>query len=140
MSAGAQNLARPRNSQAMNYRAINAMITNICVTVNPAGLIVTYNYEKRGLRSRMIDPQGGRFSYTYDELQRLITLVNPQSSQTSMKYDPAGRMLREILGNGCITTLLWDAAGQKTGVFNGSLAGLPIINRFSYLYDQAGNR
>ena len=39
---------------------------------------IRYEYDIRGNRSLMVDPDGGRFTYAYNPLNQLSHQVNPQ--------------------------------------------------------------
>ncbi len=107
--------------------------------VNPLGKAVTYIYDAANRRQTMTSPEGGRFSYTFDATGNLVTLVNPQGQTTTTTFDPLNRPGLRQLGNGASTSQAWDPAGRLTGIINFG-AGTAIVNRFTYTYDNAGNK
>lgn len=66
-------------------------------------------------------------------------LINPQTKVTSFLYDAADRQIQQRHGNSGITTQAYDAAGQETKLIHAKSAGA-LVNRFTYSYDQVGNR
>ncbi|HEV3257252.1 MAG TPA: RHS repeat-associated core domain-containing protein, partial [Gemmataceae bacterium] len=127
--------ADPTGRYTTTYDALN----RVAVTANALAKRVTYAYDAGGRRSRLIDPDGGRFTYSHDAADRLTVVLNPQGKRTSFSYDATGRQTLQRHGNGALTTQAYDAAGQLTRLINASGAGV-VVSRFTYLYDQAGNR
>jgi RHS repeat-associated protein len=109
------------------------------LAMNPDSKRITYSFDLLDRRTVVRDPDGGRFTYSHDAKDRLTTIVNPQGKRTSFTYDLIDQLTQQKHGNGSLTTNVYDAGSQKTRLINASSAGA-IVNRFTYSYDNAGNR
>ena len=83
-------------------------------------------------------PTGGLFGYSYYDDGQLQVVVNPESERTTLTYDEAGRLTRRQLANGTLASLSYDAANQLTVLEN--LKGATVLSRYTYSYDNVGNR
>ncbi|REJ96412.1 MAG: RHS repeat protein [Planctomycetota bacterium] len=111
----------------------------VTVVANPDSKRLTYTYDAARRRETLVDPDGGTTTYSYNAAGRRTKVVNAQSETTTLAYDAAGRQTQTDFGNGTITDMTYDDAGRMTAI--GSVkSGSTVINRFTYTYDDAGNR
>ncbi len=99
---------------------------------------VGYGYDGRGLRTRLLYPDGTEVTYRYDAAGRLIAVEEGASPYAVYAYDAAGRVLTATLGNGTVTSYRYDAAGRLLEVTHHN--GDDLLARFEYAYDARGNR
>jgi len=76
----------------------------------------TYEYDTRGLKTGMVDPDGSRTTWVYNEGGRLKNVINPLDYSTEYVYDVHGRMIAFIDQRGLETQYQYDASGRKTAV------------------------
>ena len=105
---------------------------------DPAGKTLTYTYAGAGQRSGLFLPTGGLLGYSYYDDGQLKVVVNPESERTTLTYDDAGRLKQRQLANGTLASLSYDAANQLTVLEN--LQGATVLSRYTYSYDNVGNR
>ena len=140
------------NRQSMAYDTFN---NRVSVTERDGSMTVRA-YNKRGLLTREVTPEGADFTYEYDEHDRITTLVTASGAVVSYEYADAsgadrnpstlvdalgGRtemvweqgLLTSMVGpTGVAMTLTYDAFGDIVGVTNA------LGNRVSFERDSAG--
>ncbi|MCG8585837.1 MAG: hypothetical protein MI757_14110 [Pirellulales bacterium] len=109
-------------------------------TVNPDDKRVTYAYDSvAGRRTTMTDPDSGLFTYSYDGKGLLTGLTNPQNETTTQTFDPLDRCVKKEVAAGTITSHGYDAGSNLVNLDNVDSGGT-FVNRFTYTYDNVGNR
>ncbi|WP_242393891.1 RHS repeat-associated core domain-containing protein [Anaeromyxobacter oryzisoli] len=110
------------------------------------GKVVGYEYDAKGNRTRVTDPDGVETSYTYDALDRLATATTP-AGVASYGYWPDGLAKGSSYPNGLREGRCYDAARRLTTIVTavGAIdetcgASVPVVSRFDYGYDGDGNR
>jgi len=73
-------------------------------------------YNTRGLKTGMVDPDGSRTTWVYNEGGRLKNVINPLNDSTEYVYDVHGRMITFIDQRGLETHYQYDSSGRKTSV------------------------
>ena len=109
------------------------------LAVNPAGKRITYAYDAVAQRDWMDAAGAGRFTYAYNDAGRMDHLVNPQDERTTWSYYANGGVESRRMANGTRASHTYDGAGRLTRLANLKSDG-SIISRFTYTYDNAGNR
>ncbi|OJH39694.1 hypothetical protein BON30_19675 [Cystobacter ferrugineus] len=110
--------------------------------------VVEYEYDDKGNRSQVTDPDGVVTTYTYDALDRLETAVFA-SRTTTYHYWPDGLLKSIDYPNGVMEGRCYDNAGRleiqltakgsvSEDCTHGSTATL--VHRSAYGYDKNGNR
>jgi RHS repeat-associated protein len=83
---------------AFSYDAAGRLLTRI----DPEGHLYEYEYDGRGLRTAVHDPDAGDLGFTYDKTGNLIERRHADALLTRYKYDLAGRAVSED----------WNADGE----------------------------
>ncbi|WP_432832846.1 ricin-type beta-trefoil lectin domain protein [Dactylosporangium sp. CA-092794] len=83
----------------------------------------TYQYDRLGQRTKVIDPAGNQWSTSYDRLGRITASSDPDAGSTSAGYDLAGRMTSSTDGRGVTLAYVYDDLNRKTKVYDGSTSG-----------------
>ena len=122
-------------SMSFTYDQLNRLTSK---TINNWNLVVSYEYDPVGNRTKMIDPTGETL-YAYDDNNRLISLTNPSGETTSFQYDNGGRMTRKDFANGTYTEYSYDDANRLLGVVHRK-ASSNLLTQYIYTYDNNGNR
>src|SRR5262249_27026360 len=73
------------------------------VTNELTGEMIRYEYNARGQRSTMADPDGVVTRYDYDERALLMNINRNGRDEAQYTYDPAGQPLQRRGGRGTIT-------------------------------------
>lgn len=103
------------------------------------GKTVRREYDARGLRSKVIAPDGREITYQYDATARLVGIAGPDGRAIRFTYDAAGRPSGIRYPNGVSGRYAFDAAGRPTAIGYVDGAGRPVAG-WTYTYDAAGNR
>jgi len=74
------------------------------------GETIRYDYDDRGQRSTMTDPDGVVTRYTYDERALLTTINRGGRDEAQFTYDPAGQLTQRVDGSGIITEYHYTGA------------------------------
>lgn len=109
------------------------------VKVSSHGKTISYEYDARGNRTRMIDPDGGITTYEYDAAGRLERLTNPLKQTTAYTYDGQGRLVSKTYHNGTNASYQYDRAWHLLSLVNRKSSG-EVVSSYAYEYDAAGNR
>ncbi len=105
----------------------------------PGGEVVSYTYDASNNRTQITYPDGAVLDYGYDEANRLAQIGESGQIIAQYAYDQLSRITRRDLGNGNFTTFSYDPSGRLLDLIN-SKSTSEIISRFSYTYDNVGNR
>jgi RHS repeat-associated protein len=110
------------------------------------GKVVRYEYDAKGNRTRVTDPDEVATSYTYDARDRLETATTP-AGQATYRYWPDGLLKGATLPNGVQEARCYDPAGRLTSIVTarGAIADTcaspgEMVSRFDYEHDANGNR
>lgn len=103
---------------------------------DPAGREVIYMRGVLGEREALIYPGGKMVTYEYDQLRRLVSMDSDEG-RYGFEYDENGRVSKKSLPNGIYTKYDYDPSGRLSMLE--SRDGEGILDRFTYLYDPAGN-
>jgi RHS repeat-associated protein len=110
------------------------------------GKVVAYEYDAKGNRTRVTDPDGVETSYTHDAQDRLETATTP-AGQATYRYWPDGFLKGTTLPNGIEEARCYDPAGRLTSIVTarGAIAETcaspgQMVSRFDYEHDANGNR
>lgn len=104
-------------------KAYNGFGQLVSSTTDMGGLSVmlAYEYDARGNRTRLTYPDGGFFTFEFDALDRLTNIrENGGAIVTSLAYDDLGR--RSILAGGVSTIYGFDSSGRLASLSH-NLAG-----------------
>jgi RHS repeat-associated protein len=110
------------------------------------GKVVAYEYDAKGNRTRVTDPDEVATSYTYNAQDRLATATTP-AGQATYRYWPDGLLKGTTLPNGIEEARCYDPAGRLEVIVTGRGAiaetcASPgeMVSRFDYEHDANGNR
>ena len=115
--------------------------------------ITRYEYDKRGLVAKEINPLGYEKSYTYDEAGNLVISVNEEGEETSFTYNYMNLLETAVYPGGESVSYKYDSFGNMTGATNsrgtvsiardyfGRITGVKDENgkKVGYSYDDLGN-
>lgn len=82
---------------SFSYGAFDTVV-QIADAVRPVANLVTQEFDGRGRRIRLIDPDRGTSTYTYSVFDELLTDTNGAGVTTSMSYDFDGRLISRQYG------------------------------------------
>jgi RHS repeat-associated protein len=102
------------------------------------GKTVRYEYDARGLRTRLLAPDGREIRYQYDAAARLVAVAGPDGRPIQLAYDAAGRPAGLDYPNGVSGRAEYDVADRLTAVTYRDRAGQALA-AWRYAYDAAGN-
>lgn len=101
-NANNQASTTTRNSQAQVVSVVDSNnqttsfvydpLGNLVSTKDVAQNIVTMQYDLRGRKTQMVDPDMGTWTYSYDALGQLVTQKDGKGNTSTMAYDVLGRM------------------------------------------------
>ena len=106
---------------------------------NQPGSLIKYTYDDNGNRLSMTDPTG-QTGYVYDALNRIKTITSPSGQLTTFDYDALGRRTGKTLPNNVTTINGYDNANQLLSIVHQLSGNVNPISRFSYGYNETGNR
>jgi len=113
--------------------------TKLSHVIHPTGKQVQYAFDAAGRRRQMTDADGGVFTYTHDSAGNLVRLENARGEVTTQTFDAANKVTLKQLPNGAVVSHTYNPAGWFTQLDNLKSGGEPV-NRFTYTYDNVGNR
>ena len=87
------------------------------------------DYDVRGFKTAMSDPDMGNWSYSYDALGRLTGQTNANGQSVSLVYDALNRLTQRLESEGT-TTWTYDTAANGIG----KLASVTAPNNYSASY------
>ncbi len=109
-------------------------IGNLIKTV-VGGITTIMDYDIRGNKIAMSDPDMGQWFYTYNALGELISQTDAKGQVTTMTYDKLGRMLSRTEAEG-VSTWAYDTSDRGIGKIASVTA--PQGYGEDYLYDTLG--
>lgn len=124
----------PALTERYRYDALQRLVE---VENRTLGKRLQFAYDSRGLRTRLVDPEGRTFAYDYDALGRLVRLRDPLGGETRFRYDPLSRLEALVYPNGVTTKLVFDRISRLIRLTSESPA--ETVLRLAYRYDAAGN-
>src|SRR5690606_25001087 len=100
------------------------------------GVVLSYAYDKRGLRTFMEVGEWMEVYYAYDDASRLITVAKDMDDPAEYDYDAGGRRTKLTLPNGVETAYTYDSADRLTDL--ATTGPLGTLASFSYTHDPIG--
>ena len=99
--------------------------------IKPDGTALIYSYDPLGYQTSLASSDGSiQYHYVIDPLGRLLQSTDMRSNQsTYRRYDPQGRLLEETLANGAALASTYDSMGRRTQLV------LPDHSFIRYGYD-----
>ena len=82
------------------------------------GVVTTMDYDVRGLKTSMDDPDMGRWTYDYNVLGELVTQTDPKGQSVALFYDVLGRLTQRVEPEGT-TDWSYDTAAKGVGKLHG---------------------
>ena len=82
------------------------------------GVVTTMDYDVRGLKTSMDDPDMGQWTYDYNVLGELTLQTDPKGQSVTLEYDPLGRLTQRVEDEG-ITDWSYDTAAKGVGKLHG---------------------
>ncbi len=90
-----------------------ASIGNLIKTV-VGGVTTTMEYDIRGNKTKMNDPDMGTWTYSYNALGKLVSQTDAKGQTSTMAYDKLGRMTQRTEAEGT-STWTYDTKSNGTG-------------------------
>lgn len=122
------------NSMSFEYYA-DGLLKSSKVGGNSATK-VSYEYDHRGNKSKMIDPSCGTIRYEYDAYGNLLKMSSQKNGTTTYNYDPSGLLLsRKIVdANGDVVETQWiyDNTRGRKGTLKHIAHGTSHLTDYSY--------
>lgn len=111
-----------------------AWVDDLLVRVeDPAGVVLTYDYDRSGDLVAVRDALGATTRYTRDDAGHVVTTTTPMGHRTRFKRDPAGRVTSCEAPDGSVWKLERDAGGRVTSVVD------PVGGQTTYEYGASGS-
>lgn len=102
---------------------------------------LTYEYDNKGNRTKLVYPDGTYITYAYDALNRLLQIQDANGQViTNYTYDSLNRKTRLDFQNGTQALYQYDSINNLTSLANMVPATQTTISSFVYAYDKIGNR
>ena len=115
-------------------------ISRVSQTTDPRLKTVRYEYNNKGLRSRLVYPDNTSIYYYYDALGRLAKIKNNSGNTlVAYQYDALSRKVFVSYGNGSYIDYDYDVADHVRKVTNDFGANGSIVYGYTD-YDKVGNR
>ncbi|RDB05618.1 SpvB/TcaC N-terminal domain-containing protein [Runella aurantiaca] len=100
------------------------------------GNTTTNEYDARGFKIKMIDPDMGTYLYEYNGFGELTKQTYPNGNVVTMTYDILGRMLTRVDVDGT-TTNTYDTGNKGIGKL---IAVSSYVSSHTFLYDNLGRK
>jgi RHS repeat-associated protein len=84
-------------------------------TVGAAKMVTKIDYDLRGRKTALSDPDTGAFSYAYNAFGELISQTDAKNQQTITKYDKLGRVTQRASGTDLTSDYTYDACTKGKG-------------------------
>ncbi|WP_217900043.1 polymorphic toxin-type HINT domain-containing protein [Paenibacillus herberti] len=97
---------------------------------------VRFQYDERGNRTKVTDPEGNTQEYVYDLLNQIKEFTDPDGFKTTFEYDPRGAMTKVDRPNGIQSEYAYNENLQLVSIDH---KGERTQSRLDYKYDAAGN-
>ncbi len=120
------------NSVFFTYDAADNLLT----IKDFKGNTITNEYDARGFKTKMIDPDMGTYLYEYNGFGELIKQTYPNGNVATMTYDKLGRILTRVDNDGT-TTNTYDAGNKAIGKLSGISS---YVSTHSFAYDILGRK
>ena len=146
---GTQKTTRVKNSQGLLTSVTNTLgqitrytydpFDNLRQTIDPNSNIVQMDYDIRGRKIAMTDPDMGYWTYNYNVLGELTSRTDAKNQVVIMVYDVLGRMTKRTEPEG-VSTWVYDPAtakGELSSVSGPATTG-PNSYKQTYTYDSLG--
>lgn len=104
------------------------------VSVSSCGSTVTMQYDKRGNRTKIIDPDAGTITNTYDAYDRIKSEKDARGNTITYLYDYKGR-LKSIWQTDSMVSYTYGTTSYNNGLLTQVVRNQNSIN---YTYDQYG--
>ncbi|GLW33650.1 RHS repeat-associated core domain-containing protein [Actinoplanes regularis] len=92
----------------------------------------TYNYDRRGRQTSVVDALGDDWTYQYDFRGRQTRVDDPDRGVTDYTYDNAGRVLTSTDARGKKIAYQYDVLGRKRAAYDNAVGG---TMRAQWIYD-----
>ncbi|GAB1646763.1 RHS repeat domain-containing protein [Krasilnikovia sp. MM14-A1259] len=92
----------------------------------------TYNYDRRGNQTSVVDTLGNDWTYTYDARGRQTVVDDPDKGTTSYTYDNAGNVLTQTDARGKKVAYLYDTLNRRRASYDNQVGG---TLRAQWIYD-----
>ena len=128
----------------MSYDALSRLTEVITGDASNPSIVqpettISYSYDDRSNRTKIIDPLGGITNYSYDYYYNYLkSITNPNLEVINFTYDDLNRRTSIGMSNGVITNYTYDAISQLLNLAHTD--GVNPIASFNYAYDSVGNR
>jgi YD repeat-containing protein len=99
----------------------------------------TYQYNSRGLLTRVTDAAGNLTTITYNALGQKTAMNDPDMGSWTYAYDPLGNLQTQTDARGCVTTLTYDSLNRLTGKTYSGPGGCDPTPDVTYTYDTGPN-
>ncbi|MEM9954984.1 MAG: RHS repeat-associated core domain-containing protein [Chloroflexota bacterium] len=100
---------------------------------------VSYEYDIRGLRTKLTMPGSLSIAYSYDEKGRLVSLEDWDNQKSDFAYDALNRHVATLRANGMRSSYTLDGAGRLRQLRHENRKR-EILATFRYTVDGRGNR
>jgi RHS repeat-associated protein len=139
-----------RGRVTFTYDAYGQLLTTVVHKNDSVSHTTTLEYDARGRKKKMIDPDMGTWEYGYNVFGELIWQKDAKLQYTEMEYDVLGRLInrKEYTSMGAsdpvVTSWTYDtAAGASLGklhtvVTTGATYNKSVGNNETYTYDSLG--
>jgi RHS repeat-associated protein len=120
------------------YDAADRLLT----TKDPKGNTITNQYDIRGFKTQMNDPDMGIYQYTYNGFGELKTQQYPNGNIVSFTYDLLGRILTRTDADGT-TNYTYDTGIKGIGKPSAITSYAPntsYVSNHSFIYDALGRK
>lgn len=91
-----------------------------------------YEYNAKGLRSRLVDSAGNTWNTTYNLRGQPLTINDPDKGRTTMTYNGYGDVETTTDSRGEVLAYTYDARGRKTTARDDTITG---TTRMAWTYD-----
>jgi YD repeat-containing protein len=103
--------------------------------IDPAGNVTSINYDKRGRRWSLVDPDRGLTFTTYNGFDEVLSEENALGQVTTFKRDLLGRVFEREDADG-ITKFTWSAQQGRLGLLESTES--PDGTKTEHWYDDVG--
>jgi len=93
-----------------------------------------YQYDGKGQRTAVIDPEGNSTAIAYDEMGEVISITDPLGRVTAYNYDGFGQRIQITRANGTSKSRSFNSMGSLLSATN------ELGETTLYEYDLAGNK
>ncbi|MCM3746391.1 hypothetical protein M3223_03395 [Paenibacillus pasadenensis] len=122
-----------KNKQIFDYDSMGRIFSMQNATWDKT---VQFQYDERGNRTKVTDPEGNTQEYVYDLLNQIKEFTDPDGFKTTFEYDSRGLMTKVDRPNGIQSEYAYNENLQLVRIDH---AGERTQSRLDYKYDAAGN-